>query len=209
MKIAFIGGASVNWAPKLIVDMAVTPTLEGARRVLYDVDADALAVMGRAGERLVALSGGPLDVETTPDLASALEGADYVILCVAIGGLPAMRNDLEIPERYGVMQTVGDTVGPGGLARGLRHIPFALRVAREMEQLCPDAWLLNLTNPMRTICRAISRATQIRILGLCHEVGGRLRYLSRLLTGSETETEATVAGINHMPVLLRFRKGVI
>jgi alpha-galactosidase len=207
VKIAFIGGGSFLWAPKLTVDMAMTPILQGARLVLHDIDADALDLMGRAGRCLVSLSNGQIEVETSLNRSSALEGADFVILCVSIGGLPAMRNDLEIPERYGIFQTVGDTVGPGGLARGLRHIPFALRVAQEMEQLCPDAWMLNLTNPMSTICRAVSKATQIRTIGLCHETGGRLRHLSRLFTGAENSTEATVAGINHIPVLLRFRIG--
>jgi alpha-galactosidase len=207
VKIAFVGGASVKWGPKLIVDMAVTPVFQGARLVLHDIDSAALDVMDRAGKRLVALSKGQLEIETTLDLSAALEGADFVILCVSIGGLPAMRNDLEIPKRYGIRQTVGDTVGPGGLARGLRHIPFALRVAREMEQRCPDAWLLNLTNPMTTICRAVGKATRIRTIGLCHEVGGRLRHLSSLFTGAENSPHAAVAGINHIPLLLRFGIG--
>jgi alpha-galactosidase/6-phospho-beta-glucosidase family protein len=130
-----------------------------------------------------------------------------VIFCVAIGGLPAVRNDLEIPERYGVYQSVGDTVGPGGLARGLRHIPFAVQVAREMEQLCPDAWLLNLTNPMTTICRGVSRATSIRTIGLCHEVTFVCHRLASLLDVPVDTMRLEVGGINHLPVILRFGAG--
>lgn len=147
MKIAFIGGGSVQWTPKLVTDIALTETLAGANLVLHDIDADALELLTRACERIVVQVGGSLQVTATLDRAEALRGADFVILCVAIGGLPAVRNDLEIPERYGIYQPVGDTVGPGGLARGLRHIPFAVQVAREMQQLCPDAWMLNVTNP--------------------------------------------------------------
>jgi alpha-galactosidase len=118
-----------------------------------------------------------------------------------------MRNDLEIPQRYGTYQSVGDTVGPGGLARALRNIPFALTVARDMEQICPDAWLLNLTNPMTTICRAVTRATSIRTIGLCHEISGVRRTLSRLLEVEPESINLQVAGINHLPVVLQCRIG--
>lgn len=202
-RIAFIGGGSVQWTPVLVTDMALTETLAGAELVLHDIDADALELLARASRRIVAQVGGDLHISATLDRAEALEGADFVILCVAIGGLPAMRNDLEIPERYGIRQSVGDTVGPGGLARGLRHIPFAVQLAREMEQLCPDAWLLNLTNPMTTICRSIARATSIRVIGLCHEVTGVRHHLSWLFNIPLERITLDVAGINHLPVILR------
>ena len=153
MKIAFIGGGSVQWTTGLVVDMALSETLAGADLVLHDIDPAALDLLTTACQRIVDQLDGNLHITATTDRVAALQDADFVILCVSIGGLAAMRNDLEIPERYGVFQSVGDTVGPGGLARGLRHIPFAVQVAREMESLCPNAWLLNLTNPMTTICR--------------------------------------------------------
>jgi alpha-galactosidase len=205
MKIAFIGGGSVQWTPKLVTDMALTPALAGAEVVLHDVDAGALDLLHRAASTIVERLGQPIRLGASLDRAAALRGADFVILCVAIGGLAAMRQDLEIPERYGVRQSVGDTVGPGGLARGLRHIPFAVQVAREMEELCPDAWLLNLTNPMTTICRGISRATSIRAIGLCHEVSGVQHRLAGLFGVGAADVVMDVAGINHLPVLLRLR----
>ncbi len=206
MKIAFIGGGSVQWAPKIVTDLALSETFAGAELVLHDIDADALQLLTRACKRIVAQVGS-LQVTATLDRASALRGADYVILCVAIGGLSAARNDVEIPERYGIYQSVGDTVGPGGLARGLRHIPFAVQVAREMEQLCPAAWMLNLTNPMTTICRGMTRATGIRTIGLCHEVTGVSHHLAGLF-GVPVETiTLQVAGINHLPVILRCDAG--
>ncbi len=207
IKTAFIGGGSVQWSPKIVTDIALCEIFAGAQLVLHDIDADALELLTRACKRIVAQAGGSLQVTAALDRAEALQGADFVILCVAIGGLEAVRNDLEIPERYGIYQPVGDTVGPGGLARGLRHIPFAVQVAHEMEQLCPNAWMLNLTNPMTTICRGMTRATKIRTIGLCHEVTGVSRHLAGLL-GLPLETiRLEVAGINHLPVILRFDAG--
>ncbi len=202
MKIAFIGGGSIQWTPKLVTDLALTDTLAGADLVLHDVDAEALDLLTRASERIVEQVEETLRVTATADRAEALQDADYVIVCVSIGGLAAMRNDLEIPERYGIYQSVGDTVGPGGLARGLRHIPFFVQVAREMEHLCPNAWMLNLTNPMTTICRGVTRATGIRTIGLCHEVTGVRDHLASLFEVPVETIVLQVAGINHLPVIL-------
>lgn len=207
MKIAFIGGGSVQWTLKLVGDMASNPTLAGADLVLHDIDADALDLLTRASRRAIELARGTLCVTQTLDRVAALRDADFVILCVGIGMLPAMRNDLEMPERYGIWQSVGDTVGPGGLSRALRHIPFAVQVAREMEQVCPRAWLLNLTNPMTTICRGVTRATNIRAIGLCHEVTNALPHLTALLGISSQPITFDVAGINHLPIVLRFNVG--
>jgi alpha-galactosidase/6-phospho-beta-glucosidase family protein len=207
MKIAFIGGGSMQWTALLTTDIALTDALAGATLTLHDIDTDALALMSRAAKRITSQLDRDLTIEATTDRAQALRGADFVILCVAIGGLAAMRDDLAIPWRYGIAQSVGDTVGPGGLARGLRHIPFAVQLAREMEQLCPDAWLLNLTNPMTTICRAVSCATSIRTIGLCHEVGGARQTLAALLGVPTAAVELAVGGINHLPALLHVSVG--
>jgi alpha-galactosidase/6-phospho-beta-glucosidase family protein len=203
MKIAFIGGGSVQWTPGLVTDMALTGPLSGAELVLHDLDANALDLLAHASRRIVKEVAGNLNISTTTNRIEALRDADFVILCVGIGGLAAMRNDLKIPEQYGVYQSVGDTVGPGGLARGLRHIPFAVQVAQEMEEFCPQAWLLNLTNPMTTICRSITRTTTIRAIGLCHEVDiFRDRHLSPLFGVPAEKFTLAVAGINHLPIIL-------
>ena len=207
MKIAFIGGGSVQWTARLVTDMALTPQLADAHLVLHDIDAEALALLDRVCKRIVAQAGVRMEISSTLDRMEALRGADFVILCVAIGLLPAMRYDLEIPKRYGIKQTVGDTVGPGGLARGLRHIPFAVQVAKEMETLCPQAWLLNLTNPMTTICRAITNASHIRTIGLCHEVSNLRLRLAEILDAPPETIHFDVAGINHLPLILRLRIG--
>jgi alpha-galactosidase len=206
-KIAFIGGGSVQWTPKLVSDMVMNETLAGAELCLHDIDAEALDLLARASQRIVERANGSLRISATTERAESLRGADFVILCVGIGKLAAMRNDLEIPERYGIYQSVGDTVGPGGLARGLRHVPFAVQVARDMERLCPGAWMLNLTNPMTTICRGVTRATGIRTIGLCHEVTGVGQRLAALLDVPPEKIQLEVAGINHLPVILRVDAG--
>jgi alpha-galactosidase len=206
-KIAFIGGGSVQWAPGLVSDVALTETLAGAELVLHDVDVEALKRMMPICKRIVAQCDAHMQITATLDRAEALRGADFVVLCVGIGGLVAMRNDLEIPEKYGVYQAVGDTVGPGGLARGLRHVPFAVEVAREMEALCPNAWMLNLTNPMTTICRGVTRATGVRTIGLCHEISGFRHHLAGLFRVPVEEVIFEVAGINHLPVITRCNVG--
>lgn len=208
MKIAFIGGGSVQWTTMLLTDMVLNHTLDGAELVLHDIDADALTLATRASQRIIQEAQSRIRIRATPDREDALLGARFVILCVAIGGLRAVRNDLAIPERYGIYQPVGDTSGPGGLARALRHIPFAVQVAREMERLCRDAWLLNLTNPMTTICRGVTRATAIRTVGLCHEVDLFRRHrLAPLLKVPADTITVEVAGINHLPAIVRFRVG--
>jgi alpha-galactosidase len=206
-KIAIVGGGSVQWTPRLITDMVLTGPLRGADLVLHDIDPESLDLMSGACERIIEQLEGSLHVSATTKRTEALRDADFVILCVGIGGLAAMRNDLEIPANYGVYQSVGDTVGPGGLSRGLRHIPFAVQVARDMERLCPEAWMLNLTNPMTTICRAITRETSIRTIGLCHEVAGVRNHLAGLFEVPDETISFQVAGINHLPVLLRLQIG--
>jgi len=179
MKIAFIGGGSVQWTARLVTDMALTPELADAQLVLHDIDADALHLLDLVCKRIIAQAGVRMGITSTLDRREALVGADFVILCVAIGRLPAMRYDLEI----------------------------AVQVAREMERLCPHAWMLNLTNPMTTICWAVSRASQIRVIGLCHEVSGLRLRLAEILDAPPETIRFDVAGINHLPLILRLRIG--
>ena len=201
MKITFIGGGSVQWTAKLVADMALNPTLDGAKLVLHDIDPDALDLLTRVSQKIMIETGSRIQVTATLDRRVALHEATFVIFCVGIGGLDAMRYDLEIPLKYGVHQAVGDTVGPGGLARGLRHIPFAVQVAREMEELCPEAWMLNLTNPMSTITRAVNKATKITCIGLCHEVNGVRKRFAEIFEVPPAEIKFSVMGINHLPIL--------
>jgi alpha-galactosidase len=142
-------------------------------------------------------------VTATTDQRAALVGADYVIVTVSTGAFASMRHDLEIPERYGIKQSVGDTVGPGGVMRALRNIPVLVGIARDMADVCPDAWLLNITNPMTTLCRAVTHETPVKTVGLCHEVTGAQFTLSQLLDANFVDFDLTITGVNHLPIVTK------
>jgi alpha-galactosidase/6-phospho-beta-glucosidase family protein len=205
-KITIVGGGSYSWGPLFVRDLLVAPALQDARVVLHDVDPHALDTVHALGAEMVRRRGQGC-VEGTLDLDDALRGADFVILTITTGGLEAMRHDLEIPEKYGVYQAVGDTVGPGGLARALRNIPVVTGLAQKMEQLCPRAWLLNYTNPMTTLCRSVSKTSSIRTIGLCHEWHGVRRRLAAYFDMPETAFVPRIAGINHLIWLLGLEVG--
>ncbi len=200
-RITIVGGGSYQWAPKLLVDFANTPVLHDAEIVLEDIDPSPLPRMVEFVEHLADVRGIPMTARGTTDQREALEGADYVVVNISTGGFASMRHDLEVPARHGIMQSVGDTVGPGGVMRALRNIPIFLDLAADMEEVCPDAWLLNLTNPMTTICRAVTRETPITTVGLCHEIAGVQFMLSQLLDVGFLDIRPTVAGVNHLPFI--------
>ena len=198
-RITIIGGGSYQWTPKLLVDFVNTPALRDAEIVLHDIDPVPIPRMVELAEHLAALQGIGLSATGTTDRRPALDGADFVVVNISTGGFTSMRHDLEIPERHGVRQSVGDTVGPGGVLRALRNIPVFLDIARDVEDLCPDAWLLNLTNPMTAICRAVTRETPLKTVGLCHEITITQFLLSLLLDVSFLDLTLTVGGVNHLP----------
>ena len=203
VKITIVGGGSFAWTPTIVRDIVVTEALQGSTICLYDIDPEAVKLTARAARRCVRQAGARFKVETTGSRREALRGADFVILTISTGGLEAMRHDLEIPYRYDIYQPVGDTVGPGGLARALRNIPVVVDIARAMERHCPRAWLLNYTNPMTTLCRAVTRVTSVRTIGLCHELYGTIRSIRRWFDlAPEVPIEARVGGINHLPWIL-------
>src|SRR3954451_10166646 len=150
-RIVVIGGGSYQWVPKLLVDIANTPSLVDAEIVLHDIDPASLPRMAEWGEHIAFTRSIPLSVRTTTDRPDALTDADFVVVTISTGGFASMRHDLEVPRRFGIAQSVGDTVGPGGIARALRNIPVFLDIAHDMTARCPDAWMLNITNPMTTI----------------------------------------------------------
>jgi alpha-galactosidase len=200
-RITIIGGGSYQWAPTLLVDFANTPVLHDAEIVLEDIDPAPLPRMVDLVERIAAVRGIGMTATATTDQREALTGADYVVVNISTGGFASMRHDLEVPARHGIKQSVGDTVGPGGIMRALRNIPVFLDLAADMEELCPDAWLLNLTNPMTTICRAVTRESSLRAVGLCHEITGVQYALSRLLDVGFFDIQPTIAGVNHLPFI--------
>ncbi len=205
-KITFIGAGSTVFAKNLLVDIFGFPELADATLCLYDIAPDRLRTSEIVARKVArALDARPTILATT-DRTAALDGADYAICMIQVGGYPATLTDFEIPKRYGLRQTIGDTLGIGGIMRGLRTIPVLLAIAREMEALCPDATLLNYANPMAINCWALNRATRIKTVGLCHSVQGTAAQLADDIGVPLEEITYLCAGINHMAFYLRFER---
>ena len=200
-QVTIVGGGSYQWAPELMADLFGTPALAGMHLVLEDVDPAPLPKMEALAHKLNEAMEAKATVAVTTDLGTALDGADFVIVCISTGGFRSMAVDLEVPARHGITQTVGDTVGPGGINRALRNVPVLVGIARAMEERCPDAWLFNITNPMTCLTRAVCRETRIKAVGLCHEVGNFCMDLAIALGRPLEAVSASVTGINHFPVL--------
>jgi alpha-galactosidase len=206
VKIAIIGAGSVVFAQRLTTDILSWSELQDATITLMDLNEERLALISSLVDRLVREQRLPARIERTTDRRTALEGADYVIVAIQIGGVAAVRPDVEIPHRYGIDQAVGDTLGPGGVFRGLRTIPVLLDLCRDMVALCPRALLINYSNPMAMNCWAIAAATPIRAIGLCHSVQGTSRRLAEYAGVPYDEVAYWVAGINHQAWFLRFER---
>jgi alpha-galactosidase len=203
-KIAFIGAGSLGFTRGLVRDILTFPLLEDATLALMDVDAERLDFAKRAVQRIVDLSGKPAKVEATQNRAEALDGADVVLVTILASGVDVWRHDIEIPKKYGIDTNIGDTRGPSGIFRALRTIPVMLDIAHDMERLCPDATMLNYTNPMVLLCRAMQRETTIKLAGLCHSVQGTAEMLARWIGAPMSEITYTCAGINHMAFYLKY-----
>ena len=203
-KIAMIGAGSTVFAYRLTCDILSFPELEDSVLALVDVNPDNLELSTQLVCKAIEQEGLPAQVISTDDRRKALDGADYVIAMFRVGGLEAIRPDLEIPRRYGVDQSVGDTLGPGGILYGLRHIPILMGICQDMQELCPDALLMNYANPMAAGCWAINRATNIANVGLCHSVQGTSKQLASYIGAPLDEITYWAGGINHMDWFLRF-----
>ena len=171
-RATIIGGGSYHWVPSLVSDFAATPSLQDAEVVLEDVDGSRFPRMAALVEHLAGIRGIGMRASTTSDQRAALEGADRVVFATSTGGFAGMAHDIEIPERHGLRQPLGDSVGPGGIMRALRSVPVALDLARDMVEVCPDALLVNVSNPLSAICRAVTRETGVATVGLCNELLG-------------------------------------
>jgi alpha-galactosidase len=207
-RIAFIGAGSLIFARRLMIDILSFPELRETTFALMDIDEKRLGYARRVAERIVREGGFPARVEATTDRREALRGADYVIVMILVGDIEVIRHDMEVPLKYGVDQCIGDTLGPGGVFRALRTVPVMVDICRDMEELCPDAWLLNYTNPMAMICWAMNDAAAIKNVGLCHSVQGTANWLAALAgVPSEERDDVSywVAGINHQSWFLELR----
>jgi alpha-galactosidase len=201
VQVTIIGGGSYQWTPELLADLLSTDSLRGAHIVLEDIDPVPLDKMQALGRLLNESLEAKATFATTTDQRQALDGADFVIVTISTGGFDSMAADLDVPSRHGIRQSVGDTVGPGGINRSLRNVPVLVGMAEDMEQVCPNAWMLNITNPMTCLTRAVCRQTSVKAVGLCHEVGNWAIDLAIALGRPAEAVRPTVAGVNHLPVV--------
>jgi alpha-galactosidase len=206
-KITFIGAGSTVFAKNLMGDILSYPELAGSTITLYDINEKRLHESAVVGRRIAkALKVNP-QIETVTDRQAALDGADYAIAMFQVGGYrPSTVIDFEIPKKYGLRQTIADTLGIGGIMRALRTIPVFLDICRDMEALCPNVTFLNYVNPMAMNCWAIGRASRIKTVGLCHSVQGTASQLAKDINIPFEEINYVCAGINHMAFYLRFEK---
>ncbi|ANZ41731.1 alpha-glucosidase/alpha-galactosidase [Lentzea guizhouensis] len=199
--IAFVGAGSVEFTRQLLRDVLSFPELADCSISLHDIDSERLEVAAA----LAGLAGG-VRVRTSLSRREALEGADVVVNMVAIGGHAATLTDFDVPESFGLRQTIGDTLGIGGIFRGLRTFPFLDGLAADMLAVCPDAWLLNYTNPMAMNIQYLSVvAPRLKAVGLCHSVHWTIHDLSALVGVPHDEVDFLSAGVNHQAWILRWQ----
>ena len=207
-KIAFIGAGSTVFARNLLRDLFSFPELHGAEIALMDIDSERLDVTERVARRVAADAGAAPTITATKDRRRALDGADYAINMIQVGGYrPATVIDFEIPKRYGLRQTIGDTLGIGGIMRALRTAPVMLEMAEDMAECCPNVLFLNYTNPMAMLTSTMLRATPIRTVGLCHSVQGTASEIAGWLGLPAEEIDYRCAGINHLAFYLTLEHG--
>ena len=205
VRITFIGAGSTVFARNLMGDILSFPELSDATIVLHDIDEERLAVSEAVGRKIVATLGARAKIESTTDRLVALNQANYVITMFQVGGYePSTVIDFEIPQKFGLQQTIADSLGIGGIMRGLRTIPVLLDICRDMERVCPDALLLNYVNPMSILCWAVSKSSSIRTIGLCHSVQHTAQQLASDVDVPYEEVRYECAGINHMSFYLSF-----
>jgi alpha-galactosidase len=207
-KITFIGAGSTVFARNLMGDILSLPELADCALSLHDLDQQRLRTSETVAHKVAQALDTHPTIEATTDRRAALYGADYAIGMFQVGGYePGTVIDFEVPKKYGLRQTIADTLGIGGIMRALRTIPAILEMCRDMEELCPDVTFLNYVNPMAMLCWAISRASSIKTIGLCHSVFHTARELARDIDVPVEEINYLCAGINHMAFYLKFERG--
>ncbi|MCT2594158.1 alpha-glucosidase/alpha-galactosidase [Streptomyces sp. N2-109] len=206
-RITFVGAGSVVFTQGLLADLFAFPELRGAHIALHDIDPERLATAEGAARRIAAELGAEPVISAHPDRRGALEGADFVINIIQVGMNEATRTDFAVPARYGVRQTIGDTLGTGGIFRALRTFPVLRALAEDMAEVCPDALLLNYTNPMAMNALYLHRiAPQLKVVGLCHSVYWTMNDLAELVGVPFEEVSYLAAGVNHQAWVLRFER---
>ncbi len=206
-KIVLIGAGSVSFGPGTLSDLfGARDVLRGSTIVLVDINAEALRVVEQVARRMNEAVGAPFTLQATTDRLAALPGAEFVILAVAVQRNARWRLDFEIPLKHGVKQVLGENGGPGGLFHAMRNIPLILDICRDIEVLCPDALVLNFSNPEGRLCLAATRYTQLQFVGLCHGIGMAQAVISHTLDIPAYEIDPKAAGLNHFTWILDLRR---
>ncbi len=207
IKITFMGAGSTVFAKNVLGDCILTPALREAEFALYDIDHARLKESEMMLKNINKNHGGHGKIVAYTDRKAALKDANYIVNAIQVGGYkPSTVIDFEIPRKYGLRQTIGDTIGIGGIFRALRTIPVMLDFARDIEEVAPDAWFLNYTNPMATLTGAMLRSTDVKTVGLCHSVQLCHKKLLDPLGMSTENLQWKIAGINHMAWLLEITR---
>jgi alpha-galactosidase len=205
IKITMLGAGS-GFTPRLIADVVAIPGNQGGVIALVDIDRNRLRTMHRLIQKLLThRRATQWKVIASEDRKKALKGSDYIVNCIEVSGLECVRFDNDIPARYGIGQCIGDTIGPGGLFKALRTIPVWLEVLKDAEALCPNALVLNYTNPMNMLCLAAARTSHLQVVGLCHSVQGTSHLLAGRAGVPIDELEWECAGINHLAWFTKLR----
>jgi len=205
-KIAVIGAGSASFGPGIIADLLKAEGLKGSTLALVDIDPQGLELVARLARRMNDEWGAGCQIEAATERKQALPGCEFAVVSVAVEREKRWRMDYEIPLRYGIKQPLAENAGPGGLAHALRNIPILMAIARDMESLCPGALMVNFTNPVPRLCRAVSRYTGVSVVGLCHGIGMAQDSIARVLELPPEEVDLTAAGINHFTWVLEARR---
>ena len=202
-RIVLVGAGSVEFTRNLLGDILTFPALRDAELVMHDIDAERLRTAERMAAWTAAALGASPTITAHLDRRTALEGADFVIDTIQVGGARATQVDFDVPGRYGLQYTINDTINVGGVLRGLRTIPVVLGIAADMADVCPDALFLNYTNPMGMLVRAVDEAVGVPTVGLCHSVYWTVDRLAGYVGVPASEVDALSGGVNHLAWILR------
>jgi alpha-galactosidase len=205
-RIAFIGAGSLGFTRGLCRDILTFPLLRDSTLVLMDINRERLDFARRAVQTIVDRGNYPAKVVATMDRAEALKGADAVLCTILAGDVSVWQHDILIPKKYGVDTNVGDTRSVSGVFRALRTIPVMVSIVKDMERYCPGAILLNYTNPMAMLCRAMQRTSRIALTGLCHSVQGTIGMMAKWIGATMDRVTYVCAGINHQAWYVEFKK---
>ncbi len=204
-KITFIGAGSFGFTRTVLKDILTFPRLSDAKIALMDIDKERLELSRVCCQKIVDAGGYNAEITTFTDRRQALEGSDAVIVTILCGGTDVWQHDIKIPKKYGVDICIGDTRGPSGIFRALRTIPVMLSICGDMDELCPDAIMLNYTNPMAMLCHAMHTVyPRLTISGLCHSVQNTANMLAQWLGMTDEDIDYVSAGLNHMSWLIKY-----